>query len=202
MKRSYDNAFRQEQAQQTRARILEALIDQVGRGQEEFSIAEVARAARVSVRTVYQHFPNREAQIEAMIGVLDKRLTNGETGPKSVAEIPAMAERLIRHAANHMAEVRAQTASGIAREVRARRRKKRDGTIASVIAGEHPAAAARLAGAAVSVLISGEIAIGLTDRFGIAGEDLVRTHSWIVRVVAEAIARGDLPAPSTAVGKA
>jgi len=34
------------------------------------------------------------------------------------------------------------------------------------------------------------------------GEDLIRTHSWIVRVVAEAIARGDLPVPSGAAREA
>jgi hypothetical protein len=95
MKRSDDNAFRQQKAQQTRARILEALIDQIGRGHEDFAIADVARAA-----------------------------------------------------------------------------------------------------AAVSVLNSGEVAIALMDRFGIEGEDMIRSHCWIVRVVAEAIARGNVPRPA------
>jgi AcrR family transcriptional regulator len=109
----YDNAFRRQQAEQTQRRILEALIGQLGRSLEDFSIAEVAEAAGVSVRTVYQHFPNREAQIEAVTAVLDERLTRSEPGAKSISDIPAIAERIFRQAAGHVAEMRAQTASGL-----------------------------------------------------------------------------------------
>lgn len=198
MKRGYDNSKRQRQAELTRQRILDALIDQLGRGLEDFSIAEVAEAADVSLQTVYHYFPNRDAQIEAVTALLEERLTRNEPGPQTVADLPAVAERIIRQAAAQLPEVRAQTVSGIAREVRARRRRQRERAIEKAIAASCPKDAARLVAAAVSVLISAEFAIGLADRFGLAGEDLICTFTWMARVVAEAIARGDLPVPDEA----
>jgi AcrR family transcriptional regulator len=195
-KRSYDNAFRREQAERTRERILEAMIDQLGQGLSDFSVADVAAAAGVSLRTVYQYFPDREAQIDAVIAALDERLAPNETGPRDLEEVPAFAERLIRQGAKHIREIRAQVTGGLAHEVRARRRRARDRAVAKVV-GEHcEPRAARLAAAAVNVLVSAEVGLGLIDRFGVEGEDMIRTHAWIVRTLVDAIRRGDLPIPA------
>src|SRR5260370_5138546 len=43
----------------------------------DFSIPDVARAAGVSVRTVYHHFPNRDAQLEAVARWLDDQIVSG-----------------------------------------------------------------------------------------------------------------------------
>ena len=152
----------------------------------------------MSLQTVYHYFPNRDAQIEAVTALLEERLTRNEPGPRTVADLPAVAERIIRQAAAQLPEVRAQTASGIAREVRARRRRQRERAIEKAIAASCPKDATRLVVAAVSVLISAEFAIGLADRFGLAGEDLIGTFTWMASVAAEAIARGDLPVPDEA----
>ncbi len=73
MTRVYRSELRTEQAERTRERILEALVEQLGEGNEDFSIPRVAERAGVSVRTVYHHFPNRDAQIEAVARWLDGR---------------------------------------------------------------------------------------------------------------------------------
>ena len=195
--RSYDNAFRREQAERTRAQILEAMIDQLGQGRQDFSAADVAAAAGVSQRTVYQYFPDREAQINAVIAALDERLAHDVAGPRSLDEIPPFAARLIRLGASHVREMRAQIAGALASEVRARRRRSRDRAVAlAVDAGCDDPKAARLAAAAINVLTSAEVSLGMIDRFGIVGDDLIRTHAWIIRTLVEAIKRGDLPVPA------
>jgi len=108
-----------------------------------------------------------------------------------------IAERLIRLGASHVREMRAQVAGGLASEVRARRRRSRDRAVALAVgAGCDDPKAARLAAAAINVLTSAEISLGMIDRFGIEGDDLIRTHAWISRTLVEAIKRGDLPAPA------
>jgi len=196
-KRGYDNAFRREQAERTRERILEALIDQLGQGRQDFSAADVAAAAGVSQRTVYQHFPDREAQIKAVISALEARLAHEVATPRSLDDVPDFAERLIRLGASHVREMRAQVAGALASELRGRRRQERDRAVAAAVGAtcDDPKAA-RLAAAAVNVLTSAEISLGMIDRFGIRGEDLIRTHAWIIRTLVEAIKRGDLPAPA------
>jgi AcrR family transcriptional regulator len=195
--RSYDNAFRREQAERTRAQILEAMIDQLGQGRQDFSAADVAAAAGVSQRTVYQYFPDREAQINAVIAALDERLAHDVAGPRSLDEIPPFATRLIRLGATHVREMRAQIAGALASEIRARRRRSRDRAVALAVgAGCDDPEAARLAAAAINVLTSAEISLGMIDRFGIEGDDLIRTHAWIIRTLVEAIKRGDLPVPA------
>lgn len=196
-KRGYDNAFRREQAERTRERILEALIDQLGQGRQDFSIADVAAAAGVSQRTVYQYFPDRESQIKAVIATLEERLAHEVSSPGSLDEVSGFAERLIRLGASHVREMRAQVAGALASELRARRRQERDRAVAlAVDARCADPKAARLAAAAINVLTSAEISLGMIDRFGIEGEDLIRTHAWIIKTLVEAIKRADLPAPA------
>jgi AcrR family transcriptional regulator len=60
VKRQYDSTRRQEQAAETRQRIIQAAHDQfVGKGYGSTTIADVARAAGVAVETVYAAFRNK-----------------------------------------------------------------------------------------------------------------------------------------------
>jgi AcrR family transcriptional regulator len=60
--RTYTSPLRADQMEQTRLRILRAVTDVLADpGTEEVTIPLVARRARVSLRTVYRHFPTREA---------------------------------------------------------------------------------------------------------------------------------------------
>jgi AcrR family transcriptional regulator len=66
VKRSYDNALRSEQAASTRGRIVEATIAVLAQGPSALSIPAVASEAGVSVPTVYRHFANKKALVDAM----------------------------------------------------------------------------------------------------------------------------------------
>jgi AcrR family transcriptional regulator len=60
VKRSYDSTWRQEQARETRQRIVQAAHDLfVSQGYGSTTIADIARAAGVAVETVYAAFRNK-----------------------------------------------------------------------------------------------------------------------------------------------
>lgn len=73
-KRVYNSQLRQEQMEKTRDQIVEGLIKTMGNGAVTWSIPDVARAAGVSVPTVYRYFPNKEVLV-AGLGEYIKRKT-------------------------------------------------------------------------------------------------------------------------------
>src|SRR5436305_1111692 len=64
--RSYDNTLRREQAEGTRGRILEAVRDLLVESPSLFSIPAIAARAGVSEPTIYRHFANRGALLDAL----------------------------------------------------------------------------------------------------------------------------------------
>lgn len=84
-KRSYDSPVRQEQAAQTRARIVEAAAGLFeAAGYARTTIREIADAAGVAVDTVYATFGSKPRVLTA---VIDDRLSAG-TGVANVMERP------------------------------------------------------------------------------------------------------------------
>ncbi len=182
--RRYDSRLRDDQVADTKDRILRAFAAELGAGVEEFSIARVAERAGVAVRTVYHHFPTREAQIDALAIWLEARVAGDEPGPRDLADLPAYAERMYRRAIQHEAETRASLAPGVAERVRARRRQRRLAQIDRVI-GELglPPDQARRTAAAVKGIISADFGFGLVDRHGLALDDAPTLGRELVEAV-------------------
>ena len=66
--RTYSSPLRAEQAEQTRARIVQAAVDLLGEGDAgDLSMADVAERAGVSVRTVYRSFATKDELLDAVI---------------------------------------------------------------------------------------------------------------------------------------
>jgi AcrR family transcriptional regulator len=98
--------------QRTRRAILEAMVDVImeteGIG---FSVRAVADRAGVTHRTIYNHFPTREALCDAFSNYVDE-LLGASTGLTeeptwSLAELPAIAEGLYRALASRDRHARA-----------------------------------------------------------------------------------------------
>jgi AcrR family transcriptional regulator len=82
VKRRYRSERRQEQAEQTRARILEAAEVVFGRrGYERASVAAIAVEAGVAEETIYAHFRNKRT----LLGELVQRAVRGDD-PRPVPE--------------------------------------------------------------------------------------------------------------------
>ena len=65
-KRPYQSQLRQQQAEATRARIIEAASARVTPGATELPFEKVAAAVPVSVRTVYRYFPSQRDLLAAV----------------------------------------------------------------------------------------------------------------------------------------
>jgi AcrR family transcriptional regulator len=191
--RAYESPLRAEQAERTRDAILAAFAEQMAEARDEFSIPRVAKRAGVSTRTVYHHFPNREAQVEALATWIEQRLGAAD-GPRDLHDLPDYQARMCRRFLDNEALIRAQLAAGIATRVRARRRRAREAQIDACVAPYVPEEReAKVLGAFLKQLISAQAGLVLLDQYGIARDDVFRVFPWAVRVITEAIERGDLP---------
>jgi len=192
--RAYQSEVRREQVQLTRERILAAFVDELAGGSDDFPVRRVAARAGVSVRTVYVHFPDREAQIDAVAAYIEQRL-GADAFPATAGELPAYARRRYDNFFANERILRAQLATGIASEVRKRRRRKLEAAIDAAVASTGaPAADVRLAAAMVKQLIGAPCGVQLMDAYGLAREDVTRVGEWAVRLIVEALERGRGPA--------
>jgi AcrR family transcriptional regulator len=97
---TYNSPKRDEAKDNTRAAILEALVRVViDDGIHAFSVANVAKRAGVSHRTVYRHFPSRDALIEGFSASVDALDTESPQGvPASLLKIAVDVERMFLRA--------------------------------------------------------------------------------------------------------
>ena len=117
-KRAYDNSKRQQRSQRNRDLIIETMVEMLAEGEEDVSVAELASRSGVSVRTVYQHFPDKPARIQAINDWIDSQVNIERVLPQSYADIPDYIERLVDHALHNETLLRAQMAAGLAKQVR------------------------------------------------------------------------------------
>jgi AcrR family transcriptional regulator len=192
--RPYESPLRAEQMEQTRLRILEALTDLVADfTTEEVTIPLVARRARVALRTVYRHFPTRDALFDAwgdwVERTLDVRL---HTYPKTVDELGEFAEDLYRSYDQNQALIRAMLNSRAARGARERTRRRRKRSFESAMreltAGLGPAERMR-ALAVVYLLVSAPAWQAMRDQWALDGTEAAKAAAWAVRVLVDELRR-------------
>ena len=118
-RRSYSSPLREEQAQQTRERILEAVIRTMAKGVAELSIPAVAREAGVSVPTVYRHFASKRELIAALAPYAAAKAQMVPDLPLESLEQLGLVVKLMFERHEHMDPVlRAAMASQLGNEVR------------------------------------------------------------------------------------
>jgi AcrR family transcriptional regulator len=86
--REYRSQLREEHAEETRGRILDAAVRVMARGLASVSIPAVAREAGVSVPTIYRHFPTKGDLLAAVYPHIVRRAGLRElTPPRSVDDL-------------------------------------------------------------------------------------------------------------------
>jgi AcrR family transcriptional regulator len=177
---AYASPLRERQKADTRALIL-ATVERLlaDRSLEQFSLADVARAAGITERTVYRHFETRDALLEATW-----KMVNDSIGIRS---FPATAEELVAlpqivfPAFERKADViRAMLASPQGRELRLRVNKERQAAIRAAVRDARPKlrepAFTRLC-AAVQLLYSASGWATMRDYWGLEGAEAGRAAS-------------------------
>lgn len=94
--RSYRSDVREESAQRTTELILNAVEARLLAGDWALSYAALAREARVSVPTVYRHFPTKTALYERFAEREGKRVGAIMSGPTTLEHLPAVTKEFCR----------------------------------------------------------------------------------------------------------
>ena len=111
--------LRAEQAEETRARILDATGPLMARGAVSLSIPAVAREAGVSVATVYRHFATKQHLIEAIYPhVMRRAAVSQPPPPRSISELRDGVRGYLEYLNSLDEQARAAMASAAAEEVR------------------------------------------------------------------------------------
>jgi AcrR family transcriptional regulator len=118
-RRTYRSKLREEQAEETRARILDATGPLMARGIASLSIPAVAREAGVSVPTVYRHFATKQELIEAIYPhVIRRAAVSQPPPPRSISELRDGVRGYLAYLDSLDDQARAVMASAAADEVR------------------------------------------------------------------------------------
>ncbi len=193
--------MRKKQAAATRRAILEALAQEIAAsGAAGFSVQEVAERAGVTHRTVYNHFPTREALNDGLAAHVEEVL--GETRDEApdanmcLDDMRDMARTAFSMFGEREAHVRAYVMLMIASRTAAtvhRDRTKRFEEVLERDAGPLPQGTAPLITGALRMMMSSWTWHLMTEHIGLSQEDSIRSTSWAIEALLSAVARGDLP---------
>jgi AcrR family transcriptional regulator len=192
--RRYESELRQEQAEQTRIRIFEAVTAVVADpAVEELTMPLFAERARVSLRTVYRHFPTREALLDAWSDWVGETLRiHLHSYPETADELVEFAPELYRSYDENEALVTAMLTSKAARDVRTRSRRRRqrsfEQAMSSITAALPPKERLR-ALAIVYLLVSAPAWQAMREQWGLDGAEAGEAAAWAVRVVLDELRR-------------
>ncbi|HVJ18812.1 MAG TPA: TetR/AcrR family transcriptional regulator [Polyangiaceae bacterium] len=193
--------LREKQMAETRRAILEAVaVEIVESGLTGFSIQGVADRAGVTHRTVYNHFPTREALNDAFAEyveqVLNERGMGGEERGVGVDQLPAITGQMHssygENAAYLQAYVMMTIATGKAARVFRERSKKMEKLIDEQLGPLEPGVA-KLVTSAVRLFLSSAGWFLVKQHHGLSPDEAGRMSEWAVKVLLDAARRGNLP---------
>jgi AcrR family transcriptional regulator len=188
--RSYESPTRREHAKLTRRAIIDALVELlVDEHPATVSIPAVAKRANVSVRTVYHHFPTKEALFDALVDA-SQRPDQGQnletaTTPKELVEtMPAAYEYLERNAALFNA-VRVSEVNSRIRGELDRRNVARITRALQPLATDLDDESFKRLCAVVGALSSNDTYRNLTVRYGLDRDEAAAAASWAITTLTD-----------------
>jgi AcrR family transcriptional regulator len=192
--RAYDSTLRAEQMEHTRQRILQAVSEALADDTvDDLTIPVIARRARVSVRTVYRHFPTREALFDAWGDWAGQNLRIlMHQYPETLEGLRELPASLFRAYDENEPLVRGVLNSKAARELRTRtrrrRRKQAEKALEEVTAELDPEDRRR-ASAVIYLLISAPAWQAMREQSGLSGAEAGEAAAWAVRVLTDELRR-------------
>jgi AcrR family transcriptional regulator len=190
--RTYDSPLRDEQAEVTRKRILDALVRTMSRGVAGLSVPAVAAEAGVSVPTVYRHFRTKAELVAALAPYLTRKTRLAEIPDVGSDDLGAVARELYRRNEAMDAEVRAAMASQLGQEVRRRTMPERVSLIRKAVAERVPgvtgAELERLT-RVLLILMSSATMRAYKDYLGMNATDAGEDIAWTVGILQRSLRR-------------
>ena len=192
-RRAYVSELRDEQAEATRTRILEALVRTMADGVAALSIPAVAREAGVSVPTVYRHFGSKRGLLGALgMHVGARAGLVPETFPESIEGFEPMVRELFRNLAGMDETLRAVSASELGREARRAAMPKRLGLVRDVVdrlAPDVPDADRDRMARLVLILMSTPAFQAYRDYLGLGPDASAKLVAWAFATMVEGARR-------------
>lgn len=192
MSRTYESQTRKAQAEETRRRILRALIDLlVEERPATISIPQVARRAGVSVRIVYHYFPTKDALFDSLTQAMPTLVTlpDGDAPRASTpAELVALMPALYRYLEANRPVFRAIRVSEFGDRMGASRRPERVARMDTALEPMQERLdddAYRKVRAVVGVLASFDGYEALTTEWGLTRGEAAEAAAWAVRTLCD-----------------
>ena len=196
--RAYSSALRDRQAAQTRELILDAVTELLGdRRVDEVTTRDIAATADVSERTVYRHFPDREALLEG----LSRRVQDlGDVEPaaafQSIDDFAPAAIRLMAALDEHYAAARAEAVFNadprrFSADTQANTRQFRE-LVSQGLPDLDDREQLRVA-AVVRCLVSSQAWLRMREEFGIPGTESGPVVAWVINTVFRELRAGNHP---------
>ena len=190
-KRTKTPTLRERQHTATRNLILDALIDQLAEtGAFDYSAFELARRANVSVRTIYRHFPDRDALLAAMSTRVNERIGLYNM-PTNAHELPDAARVLFRKFDENPQLIIAQITTNAGGQVRSHGRKDRIARTRMAVDQLGPDLDPETRNARTAVLaclLSANVWMRMRQEFGMTGAQSGDALAWALEVLLAAIA--------------
>lgn len=185
----YESPLRAEQSEATRERILGA-VEAIFREHPDSALAfdEIASVSGVNRRTIFRHFPTKEALLEAFW-----KRTNASLGvqfwPENETDLVALPPGLFASLDRIEGIVRASHSSGAGRDMRLQANPERQRAFRLALAGVTaglPASRARQVEAAVQLLFSATAWQTMKDYWGLTGHEAGEAVAWAIGALLEA----------------
>jgi AcrR family transcriptional regulator len=185
--------LREQHAELTRELILRALAELLQNERAgEFSMADVARNAGVSLRTVYRHFPTREELLAAATDWIDARIFGDVPFDETVEDLPKLFRYACEQWKEHPRLARAMALSQAGQSGRADRRVERLARIHGALAevtNELPHEEKRKAVAVLAYLENVLAWVTMRDATGLESGEVEEAVEWAMRTLIEDLRR-------------
>jgi AcrR family transcriptional regulator len=193
--------LRERQTAQTRELVLDAVTELIGdRRVDEVTTREIAATAGVSERTVYRHFPDREAMLEGLSGRMrDLAGVNPAAGFQSIDDLAPTAIRLMAALDENYATARAEAVFNadprrFAAETQANTRQLRE-LVSRGLPDLDEREQLHIA-AVIRCLISSQAWLRMREEFGIPGNESGPVLAWVIDIIVRDLRAGNGPGSS------